>query len=481
MNLKNLIKNVDVIKIIGNDDLEITDVKFNSNEVVNNSLYVCLKGVDYDGHNFAMQAEKYGAKAIVCTRELDVNICQIIVKDSRVALSVISSEFYENCHKKMKIIGVTGTNGKTTTTHLITSILVNNDVKCGLIGTIGVFYAGKFIEPNLTTPDPIALHKIFKDMYDCGVEVVVMEVSAHAIYLKKIYGIEFEVGVFTNCTQDHLDFFGTMDNYKNTKKNFFNDYKCRFVVCNSDDETGRQICMEHINCISYGIYNPSDVFAIDINKKISKTEYILNLFDSVFNVKLNLIGEYNVYNSLASMVSSVLVGIKPIDVVKGVENLKGIEGRLELIYEGDFSVYVDYAHTPDGLKKTLETIKPLLKGKLICVFGCGGNRDVSKREIMGEVSGNIADFTVITSDNPRYEEPMEIIWQIEKGILKHTKNYVIVEDRTEAIKYALNYAKKGDGVLIAGKGSEKYQEIFGIKRYCNDKNTVEELLRGELC
>ena len=478
MNLKKLLKNVDVIKIIGDDNVDITDIKFNSNEVVKNSLYICLKGVNYDGHDFVVQAEKYGAKAIVCTKELETNLCQIIVKDARVALSIISSEFFDNCHKKMKIIGVTGTNGKTTTTHLITSILANNGVKCGLIGTIGVFYSGKFIEPSLTTPDPIILHKIFKDMYDSGVEVVVMEVSAHAIYLKKIYGIEFEVGVFTNCTQDHLDFFETMSKYEQTKKDFFKEYKCKYVVSNSDDEIGRQIYKENENCISYGIYNPSDVFAIDVNKKISKTEFILNLFDNVFNVRLNLIGEYNVYNCLASVVSSALVGIAPKDVVNGVENLKGIEGRLELVYEGLFSVYVDYAHTPDGLKKTLETIKPLLKGKLICVFGCGGNRDASKREIMGEVSGNIADFTIITSDNPRYEEPMEIIWQIEKGVLKHTKNYVIVEERSEAIRYALNYAKTGDVVLIAGKGSEKYQEIFGIKRYHNDKNTVEELLRG---
>lgn len=478
MKLKNLIKNLETVKIIGDLDVDITSVKINSNEVVKNSIFICLSGKDYDGHNFAKEVEKYGAKAIICEKKVDTNLCQIIVKDSRKALSIVSSEFYSNAHKKMKIVGVTGTNGKTTTTHLITSILTNNGIKCGLIGTLGVFYSGKYVEANLTTPDPVFLHKIFSDMYKSGVEVVVMEVSAHAIFLKKVYGIDFEVAVFTNCTQDHLDFFGDMQNYVDTKKEFFLNHNCKYVVTNADDDVGRELSEQVKGVITYGIKNPCDVFAIDINEKLSGSSFVLNLFDNVYNVKLNLIGEHNVYNCLGASVASALLGVKTDNVAQGIENLKGVDGRLELILDGDFAVYVDYAHTPDGLEKTLKCLKRITKGRLICVFGCGGNRDAVKREIMGEVSAKNADFTVITSDNPRFEEPMEIIWQIEKGVLRHSKNYVIVEDRTEAVKYALAFAKKGDVVLIAGKGSEKYQEVFGIKRFYNDKDTVEEILRG---
>ncbi len=478
MKLSELIKNLEIVKKLNFSDCDVKEIVTDSNSVTKGGLFICIKGKDYDGHSYAKQAERYGASAIVCEIEQNTSIPQIIVKNSRKAMSVLGANYYNNPDKKLKLIGVLGTNGKTTTTHLITSILANSGVNCGLIGTLGIFYNGNFTEANLTTPDPLELYKILADMYENGVETVIMEVSAHAVYLDKVYGLNFEIGVFTNLSHDHLDFFDTMENYKQAKLKFFRENKCKFTVINSDDVLSGEIMRLLPKSITYGIENPADTFAIDVKEHTTYTYFVINLFDRVYDVKLNLIGRYNVYNALAAATCSALYGITTDKVIEGLENLKGVSGRLELIYDKDYCIYVDYAHTPDGLEKTLNVLKPICTGKLICVFGCGGNRDEKKRKIMGEISGKLSDFTVITTDNPRYEEPMEIIWEIEKGVLENSKNYVIVQERPLAIKYALEYAKKGDVVLIAGKGSEKYQDVFGIKRLYNDKDTVEKLLRG---
>ena len=346
-----------------------------------------------------------------------------------------------------------------------------------MIGTLGSYYFDKFIEPPLTTPDPMALHKIFSDMVDCGIQTVVMEVSAHALYWEKVNGLKFEVGVFTNFSRDHIDFFGNMDNYKKAKRKFFEENECKRFVLNSDDDMGLELSRTNSNVVTYGLENPADVFAISIKEKDFKTEFVLNLFDNIYQTKINFIGTFNVLNALAAVTTAAIIGNSTEAVVKGLEKLDGVKGRIELVYQSDITVVVDYAHTPDGLKKTIMAIKPTCKKRLITVFGCGGNRDGGKREQMGEVSGKLSDFTVITTDNPRFEEPMTIIRQIEKGLLKHSKNYVVIEDRESGIEYALNMAKSGDVVLIAGKGSEQYQEILGVKRLYNDKDTVNELIR----
>ena len=478
MKLTELIKGVTYREISGKTDLEIKDVSADSNAVSKGGLFVCLSGLNYDGHDFIKQAEDYGCVAAIVERKADSRLTQIVVDDSRKALSEVAAAFYGHADKKMKLIGVIGTNGKTTTTHLIASVLINSGIKCGLIGTLGVFYGNSFREPTLTTPDPLELHKTLAEMYESGVEAVVMEVSAHAVYLKKVYGLDFEIGVFTNLSQDHLDFFGTMENYKHAKTSFFTDNFCKYAVLNGDDETGREIAKNSVGkAITYGIDDPADVFAIDIDERRTDTAFVLNLFDCIYDVTLNLIGKYNVYNALAAATACALYGVPPEKVAEGIENLKGVSGRLECVYDGDFSVYIDYAHTPDGLEKCLSTLKSHTVNRLICVFGCGGNRDKEKRPIMGEISGRYADFTVLTSDNPRYEEPMEILWQVERGIREKTDGYVIVQERSDGIKYALDIAKKGDTVLLAGKGSEKYQEIFGIKRPFCDKDFVKEYLR----
>lgn len=478
MKLEQLLNGVKIKEIIGDTNLDVVDVKSNSNYVGKGSLFVAHKGIDYDGKNFIKQVEMYGGIAIVCQSQLETHLTQIIVEDTRKAIGQILANFYLNVHKKMRFIGVVGTNGKTTTTHMIYNALKEEGKKCGLIGTLGCYYDDKFYPSTLTTPDPIELYKTFYDMCVAGVEYVVMEVSAHAIYWQKVFGIDFEVAVFTNLSQDHLDFFKDMESYKKVKMQFFKENNCRYVVANSDDDTGLEIARINSKAVTYGVDNPADVFAIDIIERADGIRFVINLFDCIYNVKLNFIGKFNVYNAMGALTALSLLGIKPENAVKSLQNQKSVEGRLECVYSGDFSVFVDYAHTPDGLVKSLLALRGVCKQNLICVFGCGGNRDKTKRKIMGKVCGEYADFSVITTDNPRYEEPMEIIKQIEEGVLLSSKKYVLIENRKQGIEYALSIAKKGDVVLVAGKGAENYQEILGIKHVYNDKDTVKEIIRG---
>lgn len=477
MLLKDLVKNVKDAEIIGDCNVEISDIKIDSNSVMEGTLFIALKGKEYDGHTFLRVVENYGARAIVTERKLDTNLSQVIVKDSRIAMCVIAKEFYNRPDEKLKFIGVIGTNGKTTTTHFIKSILDQADKKCGLIGTLGTFYGKVKVDPVLTTPDPLELYKMLADMVENQIEYVVMEVSAHAIQLNKLHGIKFDVAIFTNFTQDHLDYFETMQEYKKAKLSFFDKNFCKFILANSDDEVGTEIINKYKGVISYGIKNPSDVFAVNIERSETGSVFVMNLFDCIYDVNLNLIGDFNISNALSAATATALIGINCDDIVKGLENVKCVSGRLEKVDVDGYNVFIDYAHTPDGLYKTLTTLKRSVKGKLICVFGCGGNRDKLKRRIMGKISGEIADYTIITSDNPRFEDPMDIIFEIEKGILEVTKNYILIQDRSEAINYALENACKDDCVLIAGKGSENYQEVLGIKHLYNDKDKVKEVYK----
>lgn len=479
MTVKELLNGLKVKKIIGKTDIQVKDVSIDSNCVSNGCLFICIRGGNFDGHSFVRQVEKYGAVALVTERELCTTIPQIVVENTRKAMSVIASNFYGHPEKKLKLVGVTGTNGKTTTCHLIKAILNDYGINCGVIGTLGTYYNNKCFDATLTTPDPLSLYKLFKQMADEGVEAVAMEVSAHASYLDKLEGLKFEVGVFTNLSQDHLDFFVDMDNYKKAKKDFFIKNKIKYAVLNSDDSVSLEISKNVKKSIFYGIKNPSDVFAIDIEQGQDSTHFVINIFDSIHVGKIQLKGLFNVYNSLAASTVCAVMGVPTKQIINSLSKIENISGRLERVYKNKFEVLIDYAHTPDGLEKCLSALKATCKNRLICVFGCGGNRDADKRDKMGEISGGLADFTIITSDNPRFEEPMDIIWKIEKGVLRKTKKYVIVQDRTQAIKYALDMATEGDVIVVAGKGSEKYQEIFGIKKPYNDKDTIESLLRGD--
>lgn len=477
MKLTDLIMGLNPEKTVGNTEIEILGVVTDSNSAGKGSLFICLRGENADGTDFIPRAESYGAVAVITERETDTPLVQIIVKNARTAMSVVAANFYKNPADKLKLIGVVGTNGKTTVSRLIYEGYTYAGVKCGLIGTLGSFYDGVTEEPSLTTPDPLAFNKTLSKMLSRGVTTVVTEVSAHAAYYDKLYGLKFEACVFTNFSQDHLDFFKTMENYEKAKLKVFDQNECKYIVTSADDKTGLKIAELHPKAITYGIDNPSDVFAIEVKERAGGTTFVINLFDCVYTVKLKLIGRFNVYNALAAATVLSLTGVAPKTAVEGLMKVKGVEGRLERVNCDGLNVFIDYAHTPGGLLNVLKTLKNSYAGNLICVFGCGGNRDAKKRALMGEISGKYADFTVITSDNPRFEDPMDIIREIEEGVLKVTKKYVIVEDRAEGIRYAVSLAKKGDVILIAGKGAEKYQDVLGIKTPYNDKDTAIDILR----
>lgn len=474
MKLKQIVSELDYATVIGNGEVEIKGIAIDSKQVRRGQIFIALRGINTDGNDYIAEAIMRGAVAVVSEITIvDLPVTLVVVKDARSSLAKICSAYYCHPEKSLKFIGVTGTNGKTTVTHLIKGILEKNGYKTGLIGTLGVYYGDNYVETSLTTPDPIELFSTLSDMVSAGVTHVIMEVSAHASRLKKLDGITFDIGVFTNLTQDHLDYFETIENYKQAKLEFLNLNKCKQIVTNVDDETGKEIALS-IKSISYGVDNPSDVFAINIEEGKNGLKFVVNLFDYVLKVESKLIGYFNVYNVMSALIAAVMAGVSPQDAVNAIKELERINGRLEsLPSKNGVSVFIDYAHTPDGLSVSLKALRKITPNKLFCVFGCGGNRDTSKRAVMGEISGLNADFTVITSDNPRFEEPMDIIADVEKGIRKATKKYVIIQKRQDAVYYALSMAKKGDTVLIAGKGAEQYQDILGIKHPYNDKDTVK--------
>ena len=472
MNLENLIKNLEA-KVIGETNLDILDITYNSKKVKKGSLFVCLCGENSDGHDFAKDAERNGAAAILCEKQVQVNIPQIIVSSTRKALSKVFSCFYDNPQNKLKIIGLTGTNGKTTTSFLIKSILEESGKKVGLIGTQGAFIGKQFFQTGLTTPDPQLLFKLLKQMVDFGVEYVVMEVSAHALALDKTEGIVFEVGVLTNLTQDHLDFFETMENYKRAKFKLFEGNKIKSAVLNFDDEFGRKLAETiTVPFLSYSLNNPSDVFAAKIGNKNGKNKFIVNILDNVFDVESNLIGEFNIYNSLAAASVAAMLGCSTKQIKNGLEKLLGVEGRLNRFNLSNGVVaFIDFAHTPDGIEKALNAIRELKFKQIITVFGCSGNRDKDKRHKMGQIAEKLSDYVVLTTDNPRFENPELILDDIEIGMEKTAHTRFV--SREQAIEFALTLAKKGDCVAILGKGAETYQDINGVNVPYSDFEVVK--------
>lgn len=460
---------------------EISTLSTDSRQKTENGLFFCLKGGSSDGHLYAAEAVRNGAVAIVTERKLSLNVPQFLVNSAREALAKFSSVFHGKPAERLKIIGITGTNGKTTTAYMIASILQTAGKNVGIIGTLGMRYGRKNYPSELTTPDPIELHKTFADMLICGVEYVVMEVSAHALFYQKIAGIRFSACIFTNVTQDHLDFFGTMLDYKEAKKRLFCPEICPIAILNGDDEVGRQIGSVREESgektIYYGLNTPSEAFAIVTDESLKGSECMLNLSDRLCRISLSIVGRHNVYNALAAAACAVELGVSAEDVAQGLTSVKGVNGRLEWVgnYHGA-DIFVDFAHTPDGLGKSLDALRPHCKGRLVCLFGCGGNRDKTKRPLMGETVAKKADFTVITSDNPRYEDPLDIIAGIEKGYRRFSVRYVVVPNRESAIDYALEFIKEGDVLLVAGKGGEKHQEIMGIKYPFNDQDVIKKLL-----
>lgn len=477
MKLGELLKDLRYDKITGSADTEIAGLCAVADAVVAGDLFFCYGGTSADGHGFAGKAVKNGAVALVCERELDVGVTQIIVADGRAAMATLARTFYGYADKKLKLIAVTGTNGKTTTTHMLKSIFDKNNSKSGIIGTLGISYGDIFISPELTTPDPLFMHSVFADMLKRGVEYVFMEVSAHALYFDKISGLHFEAGIFTNCTQDHLDFFKDMQTYAECKCKLFESGRCSRAVLNSDDALGAELIGAILGSVSYGLENPADTFAVNVTEKIDGTSFVINLSDEIYEINLKMPALHNVYNALAAATCAKILGVRIDVIAAGLEALEKVAGRLERVarYNGG-EVFVDFAHTPDGLEKSLSALKKLCKGNLYCLFGCGGNRDAAKRPLMGGVASKYADFVIITSDNPRYEDPYEIISQIEEGVKKSGRKYVTVTDREVATEYALNLINADDILLVAGKGGENYQEIMGIKHSYNDNTVIKKLI-----
>lgn len=459
------------------DDIFVEGLASDSSKVKSGYVFFCLVGRDNDGHTFAADALSRGAVALVVERRLALDCIQIEVDDSRRALSLAASAFYGNPSKRLKLIGITGTNGKTTTTYIIKSIIEAAGKSCGLIGTNAVEYEGNKIPATLTTPDPIDLQRTLFDMAEAGVEYVVMEVSAHALALKKVDGIVYEVAAFTNFSRDHLDFFGDMESYAAAKRTFFTPEHARTAVINADDELGTELIKSSkLHTVTYGVDNPSDVFGIDLNMSAYGLSYVINVFDAVGNVKFNLTGRFNMYNTLCAAAVAAALELPFSAIISGIRNVKKIDGRFNIINTAKCSVIIDFAHTDDGIANILRAIREFAPARIITVFGCGGNRDKTKRAVMGKIVSTMSDYCFVTSDNPRFEPPVDIILQIERGIKEiGGTNYTTVVDRKEAIRAALEMAEKDDIVLIAGKGAEQYNDVMGKKQPYNDERYVMEI------
>lgn len=477
MKLKDLIKKIKVLDYKGNLETEIYALSQKATDKKEKYLLFCYKGVNFDSHDFVNNARANGCVALIVEHFIeDCDLTQILVKNTRNIMPIVCKTFFSNVQKKLKIIGVTGTNGKTTTSTLLYEIL-SLKYRTALIGTNGVFYNDKKLNFNMTTPDTVDLFYLLDDFVKSNIEVVVMEVSAHAIDLKKIKGLRFEYGIFTNLSQDHLDYFKTMGKYALCKLKFLNKTYCKNCIINTDDSYGEmfaKICNSKV--YTYGIDNPCQNFAININMNISGSNFFVNVFDSVFEIKTNFVCRFNIYNVLAVIICARLLGIDEKKIKSCLSKIKRIDGRLNIYKLKNNSVaIIDYAHTPDGLEKILICLKKICQSRLIVVFGCGGDRDRLKRPKMGRIVSLYADFMFITNDNPRSEDENKIVQNILSGIEKN--NFKIILDRKEAILQAYNFSKKNDIILIAGKGAEEYQEIKGIKYAFNDKQVLDDLIK----
>ena len=486
MLLKDILNKIHIEEIIGNKELDIDNIVYDSRKVVPDSMFICITGFKTDGHIYIDQAIQKGATAIMIEKDLDTyvdGITYIKVKNTRKTMAVIAKNFYQNPSKELDLIGITGTNGKTSTTYMIKSILEVSNKKTNLIGTIANYIAGEEIEADRTTPESIDLQRMFRKMVDFKVDACVMEVSSHSLELQRVMGSEFKIGVFTNLTPEHLDFHESIDKYLNAKKKlFYQTSLCNII--NIDDKGGRKI-LEEISKLStpiltYGLKKDADIFAQNIEMSMKHISFDLITPKYTEKIIVNIPGKFTVYNALAAIAVSYGLGIDIKYIKEGLSNIKGVAGRMESIDEfSNFAVIVDYAHTPDALENLIKSAREFTQNRLITVFGCGGDRDPKKREIMGKISGEYSDLTIITSDNPRSEDPMKIIKMIEKGIKSTNANYFIEENRREAIALALRNAQKGDVVLIAGKGHETYQivgdEIFEF----DDKKVALEIARKE--
>lgn len=481
MNLKDILKGIDYKLVQGSLDKEISSINYDSRKVKKSDIFICIKGYATDGHKYVQKAIENGASVIVAQDNVEIsdkNIALIKVKDTRKTLALIGINYYDNPSKKMKIIGITGTNGKTTTAFMIKSILEANGKKVGLIGTIANYIGNEKIHTERTTPESLELQELFNRMVDKGVEYCVMEVSSHSLELDRVYGVDFEIGIFTNLTRDHLDFHKTFENYYNSKFKLFKRSNLRII--NSDDEYGKKV-LEDLNKLNarnvydYSIKEKSNFKVFDEKMGSKNISFKVNL-EKEEEFILLIPGEYNIYNALSAIGACYKLNIPVEDIKKGISKVI-VPGRCErtaIEYDLPYDIIIDYAHTPDGLENILKTAKGFTQGKLIVVFGCGGDRDKVKRPEMGKIATDIADITIVTSDNPRSEEPMDIIKDILEGIKKN--NFEVIENRQRAIKKAISIAEKNDVIVIAGKGHETYQILKDKTIHFDEREVIKQIL-----
>ena len=486
MKLKELLVGLEGLKAKGSLDIEIKGIESNSKDIKEGYLFVAIKGFSTDGHQYVENAIQNGAVAVIVEEGCDLKSLKIpeevtivMAPNTRRALAITSSNFYGNPTKKFKLIGVTGTKGKTTTTFMIKEILEKAGKKVGLIGTIATYINGKKIkDSDRTTPESLELQQIFSQMVEEKVEVVVMEVSSQSLKLHRVDGCEFDIVLFTNFSEDHIskNEHPDMEDYFQSKLKLF--HMCKVGIVNTDDLHGAKIpgLFPDSDITTYGIDNYAKVLAKDITITNSYVDFKVKITDRNERVKTGIPGRFSVYNSLAAICVAQKFGVSP-EVIKEALLEVRVPGRSELVDNKlEIPIMIDYAHSPESLQNILQAVKSYTRGKVISVFGCGGDRDSGKRPIMGEISGRIADFTFITSDNPRTEDPQKIVDQIEEGMKKTKGKYKVVVDRTQAIKEAIKMATKRDIVVLAGKGHEPYQEINGVKHPFDERIIVRDLI-----
>lgn len=492
MHLREMSKQLLLSRIVGDGNAAIRGLETDSRNVQPGALFFCLPGHTVDGHAFAGQAAEKGAAALVVSRELPISLPQLVVPDTRLALAVLADYFYGHPSRALRPVGVTGTNGKTTTTYLIEKIWQDAGIPAGVIGTIETRFAGRSLPMSGTTPDVLELQRIFRSMADAGTERCVMEVSSHALEQGRVKGVRFRTAVFTNLTQDHLDYHGTMEAYAAAKGLFFarlgNDYGMgpddrSYAVLNADDDASARFAkLTSAEIVTYGIDREADFRASDVAITARGVSFALRSPAGERQVRLRLIGKFNVYNALAALGAAFCEGIPPDRAIASLESVTGVPGRAEAVDEGQpFAVVVDYAHTPDGLENILRTVRELTEKRVICVFGCGGDRDRTKRPLMGKIAAELADALIVTSDNPRTEDPLAILRDIEAGLKEAQTSpdrYVLQPDRRAAIEKAVEMAGPGDVVLIAGKGHETYQIIGGVTHDFDDRLAARAALRS---
>ena len=488
MELKTILSGLENLKVKGSLDVDVPNIKNDSRTVKPGDMFVAIKGFDIDGHEHINEACANGAKVILAQtnqitkediKDVPEDVTIVIADDTRYALAICACNFYKNPSRKIKLIGVTGTKGKTTTTYMIRDILEKQGIKVGLIGTVASYIGDTKIQNNdNTTPESLKLQEILAQMVEKDCEIVVMEVSSQSLKLHRVAGCNFYMAIFTNLAEDHISAkeHPNMEDYFNSKVELFK--MCKTGIINSDDIYSITIpkLVPECNYTTYGIDNNCDLLAKDITVTNQYVDFKVKLGDKNERVKVSIPGRFSVYNSLAAICATLKLGCSPESIKDALIDIR-VPGRNELVTnKKGLTIMIDYAHTPASLEKILSAVKIYTKGRVISVFGCGGNRDKNKRPMMGEASGRVADYTIITSDNPRDEEPEEIVKEIEKGRKKTKGKYECIVDRVEAIKKAIKMANQKDIIVLAGKGHEQYQEIKGKRYPFDEAKIVNEII-----